>query len=67
MTQKKYTEGDIIKMPVSLIDIIFVVCGHTIFQEIVGILMGTNCALSYFLPTNFKTKTSHRSSLSPYK
>ena len=41
---KKYTEDDIIKMLEFLIDNIFVVFGGTIFQQIVGIPMGTNCA-----------------------
>ena len=40
----KYTEDDIIRMLEFLIDNIFVVFGGKVFQQIVGIPMGTNCA-----------------------
>ena len=40
----KYTENDIIRMLDFLIDNIFVECGGVIFQQIIGIPMGTNCA-----------------------
>ena len=39
-----YTEDDIINMLVFLVDNIFVVFGGKVFQQIVGIPMGTNCA-----------------------
>ena len=41
---QKYTEDDIIKMLNFLIDNIFVEFGGQIFQQSVGIPMGTNCA-----------------------
>ena len=40
----KYTEDDIINMLEFLIDNIFVVFGGKVFQQIVGIPMGTYCA-----------------------
>ena len=40
----KYTEDDITKMLEFLIDNIFVVFGNQVFQQTVGIPMGTNCA-----------------------
>ena len=40
----KYTEDDIINMLEFLVDNIFVVFGGKVFQQIVGIPMGTNCA-----------------------
>ena len=40
----KYTEDDIIKMLGFLVDNIFVVIVGKVFQQIVGIPMGTNCA-----------------------
>ena len=40
----KYTEEDIIKMLEFLVDNIFVVFAGKVFQQIVGIPMGTNCA-----------------------
>ena len=40
----KYTEGDVIKMLEFLIDNIFVEFGGQVFQQTVGIPMGTNCA-----------------------
>ena len=43
-SKKKYTEDDIINMPEFLVDNIFVVFGGKVFQQIVGISMGTNCA-----------------------
>ena len=43
-SENKYTETDIIQMLNFLIDNIFVVFGGRVFQQIVGIPMGTNCA-----------------------
>ena len=40
----KYTEDDIINMLEFLVDNIFVVFGGKVYQQIVGIPMGTNCA-----------------------
>ena len=40
----KYTENDIVRMIDFLIDNIFVECGGEIFQQVIGIRMGTNCA-----------------------
>ena len=40
----KYSEDDIIKMLEFLVDNIFVVFARKVFQQIVGIPMGTNCA-----------------------
>jgi hypothetical protein len=40
---QKYSEVDINEMLGFLIDNIFVVFGNQIFQQTVGILMGTNC------------------------
>ena len=40
----KYTETQVIQMLEFLIDNIFVECGGQIFQQTVGIPMGTNCA-----------------------
>ena len=42
--KNKYTEEDIIKMLGFLVDNIFVVFAGKVFQQIVGIPMGTNCA-----------------------
>ena len=42
---KKFSETDIINMREFLIDNIFVIFGGRVFQRIVGIPMGTNCAL----------------------
>ena len=42
--KNKYTEDDIIKMLGFLVDNIFVVFAGKVFQQIVGIPMGTNCA-----------------------
>ena len=41
---KKFNETDIIKMLEFLIDNIFVMFGGCVFQQTVGIPMGTNCA-----------------------
>ena len=41
--KNKYTEEDIIKMLEFLVDNIFVVFAGKVFQQIVGIPMGTNC------------------------
>ena len=43
-SKDKYTEDDIINMLKFLVDNIFVVSGSKVFQQIVGILMGTNSA-----------------------
>ena len=43
-SKSKYTEDDIINMLEFLIDNIFVMFGEQIFQQTVGIPMGTNCA-----------------------
>ena len=42
--KNKYTEDDIINMREFLVDNIFVVFGGKVFQQIVGIPIGTNCA-----------------------
>ena len=42
--KNKYTEDDIVNMLEFLVDNIFVVFGGKVFQQIVGIPMGTNCA-----------------------
>ena len=43
-SKNKNTEDDIINMLEFLVDSIFVVLGGNVFQQIVGIRMGTNCA-----------------------
>ena len=43
-SKQKYSEDDIIKMLEFLVDNIFVVFAGKVFQQIVGIPMGTNCA-----------------------
>ena len=43
-SRQKYTESDIIKMLEFLVDNIFVEFGGKIFQQTIGIPMGTNCA-----------------------
>ena len=50
-SKSKYSEDDIIKMLEFLVDNIFVVFAGKVFQQTVGIPMGTNCAL--FSPTSF--------------
>ena len=42
--KNKYTEDDIINMLEFLVDNIFVVFGGKVYQQIVGVPMGTNCA-----------------------
>ena len=42
--KNKYTEDDIVRMLDFLIDNIFVECGGVIFEQVIGIPMGTNCA-----------------------
>ena len=42
--KNKYTEDDIVRMLEFVIDNIFVECGGVIFQKVIGIPMGTNCA-----------------------
>ena len=44
ISKHKYSEDDIIKMIEFLVDNIFVVFAGKVFQQIVGIPMGTNCA-----------------------
>ena len=43
-SKNKYTEEDIIKMLEFLVDNIFVVFAGEVFQQIIDISMGTNCA-----------------------
>ena len=43
-SKNKYIEDDIVNMLEFLVDSIFVVFGGKVFQQIVGIPMGTNCA-----------------------
>ena len=43
-SKHKYTEDDIVRMIEFLIDNIFVESGGVIFQQVIGIPMGTNCA-----------------------
>ena len=43
-SKHKYSEDDTIKMLELLVDNIFVVFAGKVFQQIVGIPMGTNCA-----------------------
>ena len=43
-SKHKYTEDDIVNMLEFIVDNIFVVFGGKVFQQIVGIPMGTNCA-----------------------
>ena len=43
-SKSKYSEDDIIKMLEFLVDNIFVVFAGKVFQQTVGIPMGTNCA-----------------------
>ena len=44
-SKSKYSEDDIIKMLECLVDTIFVVFAGKVFQQIVGIPMGTTCVL----------------------
>ena len=44
MRHKKYSDADVIKMLEYLIDNIFVEFGGRIFQQTIGIPMGTSCA-----------------------
>ena len=43
-SKSKYTEEDIIRMLVFLVDNIFVVFAGKVYQQIIGIPVGTNCA-----------------------
>ena len=43
-SKNKYTEEDIIKMLEFIVVNIFVVFAGKVFQQIIGIFMGTNCA-----------------------
>ena len=43
-SKSKYIAEDIIKMLVFLVENIFVVLAGNVFQQIIGILMGINCA-----------------------
>ena len=60
-SKSKYSEDDIIKMLEFLVDNIFVVFAGKVFQQTVGIPMGTNCApllvdiLSVFIRSGFHT------------
>ena len=58
-SKNKYTEDDIVNMLEFLVDNIFVVFGGKVFQQIVGIPMGTNCAplLADIFPTHTKRNT----------
>ena len=68
----KYTENDIIRMIDFLIDNIFVECGGEIFQQVIGIPMGTNCAplladlLLYSYEAEFNTIPSSAITLMTY-
>ena len=77
-TPQKYSDADVIKMLEYLIDNIFVEFGGRIFQQTIGIPMGTN--VHRYLPTYFYTRmrrslykvsskqarnTSHNNSISP--
>ena len=75
---QKYSDADVIKMLEYLIDNIFVEFGGRIFQQTIGIPMGTNCAplladlflYSYeaeFVQVSSKQarNTSHNNSISP--
>ena len=42
--RRKFTEDDVVRMLDFLIDNIYVECGGHIFQQVIGIPMGTNCA-----------------------
>ena len=61
-SKNKYTDEDIVKMLEFLVDNIFVVFAGKVFQQIIGIPMGTNVPLSW--PTYFYTRTK-RNSYSP--
>ena len=43
-SKSKYSDEDIIKMLEFLVDNIFVVFAGKVFQQMIGILIGTNCA-----------------------
>ena len=43
-SKNKYSEDDIIKMQEFLVDNVFVIFAGKVFQQIIGIPMGTNCA-----------------------
>ena len=75
---QKYSDADVIKMLEYLIDNIFVEIGGRIFQQTIGIPMGTNCAplLADFFYTRMRwslykvsskqaRNTSHNNSISP--
>ena len=58
----KYTEDDIVRMIESLIDNIFVESGGVIFQQVIGIPMGTNCApllADLFLYSYIPVRSNH--------
>ena len=74
----KYSDADVIKMLEYLIDNIFVDFGGRIFQQTIGILMGTNCAplladlfytrmrrSLYNVSSKQTRNTSHNNSISP--
>ena len=56
-SKHKYSEDDIINMLEFLVDTIFVVFAGKVFQQTVGIPMGTNCAR--FSPTSFCIRISY--------
>ena len=58
-SKSKYTEEDIIGVLEFLVDNIFVVLAGKVFQQIIGIPMGTNCAL--LLANIFLTHTQRNS------
>ena len=55
--KNKYTEDDIVRMLEFLIDNIFVECGGVIFQQVIGIPMGTNCAPLLALYDDFLSRS----------
>ena len=44
-SKNKYSEDNIIKLLKFLVDNIFVIFAGKVFQQIIGILLGTNCPL----------------------
>ena len=58
MCHKKYSDADVIKMLEYLIDNIFVEFGGQIFQQTIGIPIGTNCAplLAYLLLFSYEAE-----------
>ena len=52
-SKNKYSEDDIIKMLKFLVDNVFVVFAGKVFQQTVGIPMGTNCQITNALSNIF--------------